>query len=271
MQDNHNFKIGVFSDTNFIPQPLLSIAKLLNLPITKKNITDTDKFDAIIFMVKNRLTFQLTGKNKTGEISVDFINGRLGYRIQRTGKNQSLARAIGLHKNPHIPYIMDATAGFGSDAAILASLGYNITLIEKNPIVFALLKDGIQRASLTEKGKTIASRMTLVHADSQLILHETQQHHLSPDIIYIDPMFPPRQKSALTKKNMQSLHQLIGQTDKSDKLLLTALNCAKQKVIVKRPVNAQDLANKQPTYRIKEKTIRFDIYLSEQKQKQIKA
>ena len=41
---------------------------------------------------------------------------------------------------------IDATAGMGEDAFLLAAQGYEVTLYEQNPVIAALLKDAIRRA-----------------------------------------------------------------------------------------------------------------------------
>ena len=52
--------------------------------------------------------------------------------------------------------MLDATAGLGRDAFVLASLGCQVTLIERVPAVAALLENGIERALLNVETATIA-------------------------------------------------------------------------------------------------------------------
>ena len=80
-----------------------------------------------------------------------------------------------------------------------------------------------------------------------------------PDVIYIDPMHPMRTKSALVKKEMQALQQIIGPDVDALDLLECAIKSVKQRVVVKWPQKAPAL--RPPDRSIEGKTVRFDIYL----------
>jgi 16S rRNA (guanine1516-N2)-methyltransferase len=60
---------------------------------------------------------------------------------------------------------------------------------------------------------------------------------------------------------MQILQILIGDDQDADELLETALLCAGNRVVVKRPRLAPALADKAPSHSITGKTSRFDVYL----------
>jgi 16S rRNA (guanine1516-N2)-methyltransferase len=117
------------------------------------------------------------------------------------------------------------------------------------PIVAALLENGLERAKLNSEVSDIASRMSLVHAATIEELSFTQQ----PDVIYLDPMYPHREKSAAVKKEMRVFQSLVGEDLDADDLLEPALKLAKYRVVVKRPSYAPPLNNKTPLTGIKMK------------------
>ena len=198
-------------------------------------------------------------------ISIDFLNGPLAHRQQfGGGRGQAIAKAMGL-KSGITPVILDATAGLAGDAFVLASLGCPITLIERSPIIFALIADAAERASLSEKFQNILEHgFTIINADaSDFISQQLAKNNPKPDVIYIDPMYPDRKKSALVKKDMQILQRLHANNDTSSKLFENALLYAKKRVVVKRPLHAETISQKVPNTCIKSKKTRYDIYTLE--------
>lgn len=197
-------------------------------------------------------------------IFIDFSSGKYQHRrLQGGGKGQAIAKAIGLHKFPK-PTVLDATAGLGRDAFVLASLGCTVTLLERHPIIYALLYDAWQRLQQSEALalQTIAQRMTVYYQNAWVYLDQlAQTNQAMPDVIYLDPMFPERKKSAQVKKEMQCFHQLVGQDHDSELLLAKAIQLAKRRIVVKRPRLAESLANKSPAFAITGKSTRYDVYL----------
>ncbi len=196
---------------------------------------------------------------KLGGIYVDFVLGTMRYRRKfGGGRNEAIAKAVGIKKF-YYPTIVDATAGFGRDAFILAALGCEIRLYERHAVVAALLYDGLQRGYAdSEIGIWLKQRMRLLHASSIDTLITLSPE---PDVVYLDPMYPHRQKSALVKKEMPILQTLVGNDKDSDNLLIPAMTIAKRRVVVKRPNYAPPLAAISPQAMIKTKNHRFDIYL----------
>ncbi len=198
-------------------------------------------------------------------IDVDFIQGALAHREKfGGGKGQAIARAVGLNKPANRGRqltVIDATAGLARDAFVLATLGCQLTLVEQSPVLVALLQDGIERALLSGDGHHAVHNFTnLVHAGSALYMeHMDADSH--PDVIYIDPMYPERKKSALVKKDMQILHKLIGAAQDEQHLLETALQHATQRVVVKRPIHADPVAGIKPSTQISSKKTRYDVYV----------
>lgn len=209
-----------------------------------------------------RLELHDTLDPKMGAVYVDFVEGKARHRLKfGGGKGQDIAKAVGLHKHKN-PHVIDATAGLGRESFVLASLGCTVTMLERSPIVHALLADGLQRAQqcADEEIRHIAQRMTLHHADAQTWL-AALPNAPAADVIYLDPMFPERQKSALVQKEMRFFHHVVGDDADDDALLAIACERAKYRVAVKRTNHAPTLANTKPAFVISGKAIRYDVYL----------
>jgi 16S rRNA (guanine1516-N2)-methyltransferase len=194
---------------------------------------------------------------KLGAIKVDFVEGAVAHRRKfGGGRGQDIAKAVGL-KHGFTPHVLDATAGLGRDAFVLAGLGCKLTLLERMPVVAALLDDGIERAKLNHEVADIANNMQLFHGTSL----EEVDLSVAPDVVYLDPMYPHREKSAAVKKEMRIFQSLVGEDLDADDLLAPALALAKYRVVVKRPSYAPPLANKKPSMSINMKKNRFDVYV----------
>ncbi|MDP7593500.1 MAG: class I SAM-dependent methyltransferase [Litorilituus sp.] len=197
---------------------------------------------------------------KLGGIKVDFVEGASAHRRKfGGGRGQDIAKAIGL-KHGFTPHVLDATAGLGRDAFVLASLGCQVTLIERMPVVAALLEDGLARAKLNHEVADIVQRMQLTYSSS---IEKMNQVHNNIDVVYLDPMYPHREKSAAVKKEMRVFQSLVGEDLDADALLAPALTLAKYRIVVKRPSYASPLNNKTPSTCIKMKKNRFDIYVNQ--------
>ncbi len=191
-------------------------------------------------------------------ISIDFIKGANAHRHQfGGGRGQAIAKAIGL-KSGVTPSILDATAGLAGDAFVLATLGCPLTLLERSPIISCLIENAIERASLNNDFQAILEQgFQLINTDANTYLSNTDKR---PDVIYIDPMYPDRKKSALVKKDMQILQRLHLQNDNPAELLENAMLVAKKRVVIKRPIQAETLNERVPNTCIKSKKTRYDIY-----------
>ena len=152
---------------------------------------------------------------------------------------------------------IDATAGMGEDSLLLAACGYQVTLYEQNPVIAILLKDALRRAKKNTVLKDIVSRMQLVEGDS--IEHLNKR--LDPvDVIYLDPMFPGRQKSGLINKKLQLIQKLEPPCSEETALFDAAMAAQPSKIIVKRPLKSPYLDERVPSYSLKGKAIRYDCY-----------
>lgn len=191
---------------------------------------------------------------------VDFVRGKNGYRLAKDCTiKQPLARAAGI-KPGFRPRVFDGTGGLGGDAFVLASLGCQVTVCERSPILAALLEDGLQRAAQENKTAAIVKeRLRLVVADSQTYLQQSQEVF---DTVYLDPMYPHRHDAALNRQAMRTIRSLVGDDQDSDLLLVLALKQAGNRVVVKRPRPAPPLTEQVPSHSITMKNSRFDIYLT---------
>lgn len=194
-----------------------------------------------------------------GLVFVDFTSGGVAHRRKfGGGKGQAIAKAIGLKPGVQVD-VIDATAGLGRDAFVLASLGCNVTMIERSAVAAALLEDGLERAYLNlEIGTWMKQRMKLHFGSANEYLKNHQT-----DVVYLDPMFPHKKKSALVKKEMRVFQGVVGEDLDADSLLDVAINAARYRVVVKRPDYASFLNDKKPTMSIKTKKNRFDVYVKQ--------
>ena len=225
------------------------------------DVASAHKYPKLAFLLQlNQQALELLklDEPKLGGVKVDFVEGATAHRRKfGGGRGQEIAKAIGL-KHGFTPHVLDATAGLGRDAFVLASLGCQVTLMERMPVVAALLYDGLERAKLNSEVSEIAQRMQLVHASSIEDMTLAEQ----VDVVYLDPMYPHREKSAAVKKEMRVFQSLVGEDLDADALLVPALALAKYRVVVKRPSYAPPLNNKQPSTSIKMKKNRFDVYVN---------
>ena len=193
------------------------------------------------------------------KLKCDFVQGAVNHRLLfGGGRGQDLPKAVGM-KGDQSPSIIDATAGLGRDAFLLASLGSQVTLIERSDIIHALLADGIEAARKAGgRHKEISDRMTLIHGDSISLL--PQMH---ADVVVIDPMHPPRQKSALVKSEMRAIRAIVGVDDDQRSLIETALAMASKRVVLKWPARAVPLDGlRQASHQIIGKSIRYDVFMT---------
>lgn len=220
---------------------------------------DVRNFPILLFLDEQGLGLQVTGKGAPGPVRAEFVTGKMGYRREHGGgAGQLVAKAVGLQKTRATLHVIDATAGLGQDAFVLASLGCRVTLFERNPVIHALLADGLARAALNVDCAAIVGRMRLLEGSS--IDWLAQPDNEAADIVYLDPMFPHRDKSAQVKKEMQVFRTIVGDDEDSGQLLEGALKCARYRVVVKRPRKAPAISGPEPTTRVEGKSSRYDVY-----------
>jgi 16S rRNA (guanine1516-N2)-methyltransferase len=235
-------------------------------PLLSKAPSKLDSGDFVLLVGTQGVCLQATGRKAPGPIRVDLTEGASAHRRQfGGGKGQIIAKAIGV-KGAYRPHIVDLTAGLGKDGFVLATLGCEINLIERSPIVHALLADGLKRAELSADPEIhdILQRMSLQNSQSGDYLRQQEQ---PVDVIYFDPMFPERAGKAEVNKSMKAFHSLVGSDDDAGEILSLALTKAQYRVVVKRPRKAPaihmqhpDLDLPAPNVVFEGKSTRFDVY-----------
>ena len=223
-----------------------------------------DTHPYVLMVDGNKIYLQQTGRKAPGPIFAEFTEGAVDHRRKfGGGKGQMIAKAVGIKAGVY-PNILDATAGLGKDSFVLASLGSQVTLLERSPIAYCLLENGLNRArDFAQENDpellTVINRMQLIQQSSHDYLASLKTENL-PDVIYLDPMFPEREKSAEVKKEMAAFHSLVGKDEDADLLLPLALAHVNYRVVVKRPRKAPFLNNQTPSFQLDGKSSRFDIY-----------
>lgn len=218
-------------------------------------------YDYLLLLTSDKLVLQPLVTKKALPFYIDFLSAKMLYRSKHANlRNELIARTMKFKPSDH-PRIIDATAGLGRDSFILATLGFEITMLERCPVLFALLRDALFRAQANVHIAPIVQRLHLVHANAITWLTQQETH---PHVIYLDPMFPTRQKSASVKKELVILQDLLEKDSDSDQLLTVALSCAAHRVVIKRPRLAAYVNEQKPNFSFTGKHSRFDIYLSRQ-------
>lgn len=204
------------------------------------------------------LQFVELGPKAAGAVRVDFVEGAVAHRrLFGGGTGQMIAKAVGVQPGVR-PQVLDATAGLGRDAFVLASLGCQMTLIERQPLIAALLEDGLARAMADREVAPIVAQMRLLQGNAIELMGAWSSE--PPQVIYLDPMFPHRDKTALVKKEMRLFKPLVGADEDAPALLAAALALASHRVVVKRPRKAPCIEGPKPGYALEGKSSRYDIY-----------
>ena len=193
-------------------------------------------------------------KSKSKGFAVDFLTGELDYRRRYSKGQQLIVKAIGGGEKR----VLDAMTGFGADAFVMAAHNCRVTALEKSPLVFELVNDGLKRATeQVEDLGWLSSRLEIIQSDAREFLRKCDSQF---DAIYLDPMFPEKQKTALPKKEMQILKKLVGETPEEE--VLEAFALAREltkRIVVKRPLRAPPIY-KPVTTVFEGQSTRFDVY-----------
>lgn len=229
------------------------LAARLGLPRAESLPVASDRLALVV--TAERLELQQGGRKPPGAVAAEFATGALARRArQATIRREALARAAGL-TGAWRPEVIDATAGLGRDSFVLATLGCPVRAYERHPVVAALLADGLARARHAAASTTAAARISLLEGEAATALDG-----IEADVVLVDPMHPARDKSAAVKKEMRLFQRLVGTDGDSAGLLAAALQAARHRVVVKRPLRAAALAGIAPVGSIAGRAARFDIY-----------
>ncbi len=249
-------KIAVCIDSEVdgeLRRRLMGLAARIQAPV---HVETPAGYDLTLFLGGERLEARWQGDvpgERFGPVFVDLRRLDVASGGGRS-RHQPIARAIGLGRGRPAPFVADATAGYGDDSWLLASLGCRVVAVERSPIVAALLEDGLRRMEPIQA--EVTSRIQLHLGDAKDWIAAIDDR---PDVIYLDPMFPRGKKSALEEKRIRLLRVLVGDDLDAEELLACALQVARRRVVLKRPLHAPFLGGK-PTTVYRGKSVRYDVY-----------
>lgn len=233
------------------------LASELHLPLVDR---ENKAYAYLLVITDTHLELCETKDKNSKPLFVDFLSNRLKSRFGGAHRGRELiAKAVGIKKN-YRPTVLDATAGLGVDSFVLATLGCEVISLERSPIVFALLRDGLLRLF---KEKSVASlKFTLYNLQAIDYINKIFYMKVTaPDVIYLDPMYPVRTKSALGKKNLRILREIVGDDLDIEEVFAKAMLAASKRVVVKRPKLAPPISNKKPDLSFSSgSSTRYDIY-----------
>ena len=236
-----------------------SLADDLDLPIVDPCAT-TEGLDFVLCQTNSHLELRTVGPGAPGPLVVDFVRGSTAFRLSSSSmRRQPIASAMGLSRGTAT--VVDATAGLARDAFLLASLGCRVTMVERNVVLSALIRDGLKRGKRgSARTKDAVDRMRLVVGEAAEVLANLDDVS-APDAVYLDPMYEPRSKKSLAKKEMRICRRLVGDDHDAVTLLETAREVARRRVVVKRHRHASLLAP-HPDLKLTAKQVRYDVYLT---------
>lgn len=200
------------------------------------------------------------GADINAYLILDFLSEKMLWRYHKINKSQEpILRAIGWKSNRPLQ-LLDLTAGLGRDSAMMAAAGVNVTMIERNPILQILLESGICQLKNhpNPASNQLYNRLSLIKMDA--IDYLTSNLSDQYDVIYMDPMFPHRKKSALVKLDLRMVRELVGDDPDAHILLESAIKTNCKRIVVKRPKNAPHIGNMPPHHIIESPNMRFDVY-----------
>jgi Protein of unknown function (DUF548). len=236
------------------------LARELDLPcVACPDLAAKGPWQQLLLCDSAGLALCATGAKRPGPVRAEFLSGAVAHRRRfGGGTGQLIARACGIRSGLR-PTILDATAGLGRDAFVLATLGCRVRMLERSPVVHALLAAGLERARGEPELAQTLQRMTLERADGRVWLQHCPEH-CRPDLVYLDPMFPHPEQKSLVKKEMRAFRELVGQDADAAELLAAALQAARYRVVVKRARKAPPIAGRAPSYALEGKSSRYDVY-----------
>ena len=143
--------------------------------------------------------------------------------------------------------VLDCTAGLGRDGIMISKLGYDVTMIERNPILILLINNFLKR--------NVNIKAKLFYGDSLSYITSTKMIF---DYIYIDFMFDKKKKSKPSKYD-SFLRSMDNHNVNKIKFIENILKYCKDRVIVKEPIKS-DSNIVSYDFEIKTKLIRYKIF-----------
>lgn len=252
--------VAVMPESTEMESAAQKIATHLKIPLLSSHGQSAD-YPLILMVRSDGLALRPTDKSLGKELRIDFIQGPTAYRRLATGSSrQPLAKAIGIRQGCRS--VVDATAGLGRDAFLMACLGCTVLAVERSEVLAMVLQNAVALARESKEARlaAISQRLKVVAGDSSRVLLELAESN-RPDVVYLDPMYTPRESSALAKKEMRILRTLVGGDEDSRTLLGAAVKVSRKRVVVKRHLRAPALSDA-VDLSVKGRTVRYDVYLT---------
>ena len=257
MRESPRNSIVLIQQANEATADELALSEKLGIPLMDKSFTAPD-YDFALRYLTEGLCLSGLRKDNRGSLIVDFNDAKLRRRSQEPLWSQNLGKAIGLHKQRELS-VLDATSGFAKDAFLLAMAGCEVTALERSPLVYALVQNGIHRA-YSSVGELPAALQRLSYWQMDFLEFKTNSAEY--DVVYLDPMFPDDNRSAKSRKSMHYLQVLLETPSDEELLLQHALAIAGNRVVVKRGRRSPIAGKRQPDLQLKGKSSRFDVYFT---------
>ena len=257
MSESIYLQFELFSVAVFQPEK----SQLLNGFIAQYNSNVVDNIGAVSLLLSTKPDGLHLQWNKENEKPLNFyidvikvVNQLRSYPAPKQGAfNQALGKRT--------RHIIDATGGWGGDTLLMCTQGYQVTVLERNPVMALMLKDAMTRLSQSEWAiDNQVNIPNVIHADSTTFFAQSKVEE-DIDCVYLDPMFPPKKKKkAAVNKQMQLLQWMVGQDIDASRLVENALNAGAPRVAVKRPDYADPLF-RTPSNQFSSKLVHYDVYL----------
>ncbi len=259
-EQQYSGKLGVLYEGQGDIQPFQQLAERLSVPLRSSAEDDFDKQE-LFFLSWREGCLKLLDKEllKKGGLAVD-IEPRSGeQRSWPAPKQGALAQALGRKTRT----VVDATTGWGQDSLHIFRMGYELVCMERSPVMAELLIDAFNRLAEQDWMQKLNLQPPRLLEGNAIELLTTLENQA--DCIYLDPMFPPkRKKSALARKSMRILHDLLGDDQDKEQLFAAALTAAGKRIVVKSPDYAEPLGGK-PNESFQGKLLRYDVYFKNEK------
>ncbi|MCX7073556.1 MAG: class I SAM-dependent methyltransferase [Methylococcales bacterium] len=250
---SYQTKLAVLFEGSGDASKFEELSERLNVPLRQSTEQNSEAF----FLTWRDGCLKLLDKEllKKGGLSVDIEPRNGEQRSYPAPKEGAFSQAIGRKTKT----VIDATTGWAQDSLCLFRMGYEVRCIERSLIMMALLNDAFERLALESwVQKLELSPPILMHGNAIELLKNLE---MPPDCIYLDPMFPhKRKKSALSKKSMTILQELVGEDSDKTELFEAAFTATAKRVVVKSPDYAEPLGGK-PSESFSGKLLRYDVYL----------
>ncbi len=245
-------KVAIRREHGDKAQDAVALSRRLGLPLIDASHADGPALT--LEFHRGRLTLCDHREHRARPVFVDIEVAIRRYPSLPAPKRGPLAQAIGRRTRS----IIDATAGWGQDLGLLVAMGYRVTAVERSPVMAMLLEDGFSRLAVNSEFCGPFEPPRLVVADA---VHYLSDLHAPPDCVYLDPMFPPKRKqSALTRRRLRLLREVVGDDEDRLRLFASALRTATKRVVVKRPDEAPPIAD-HPDETYAGKLVRYDVYM----------